>query len=156
MRSASAAGRWSFEARASTRAPVERVWPLVAEAARWKDWSFLTVAFLLREGSPTADGVGALRRFAVGRTGSEEEVVVFEPPFHLAYEARRGLPVRSYRGDIRLEPEGGGTRIVWSGVLEPKWPGTGRLALIYTRSFVRRFTRGLVRFADGQGGADQP
>ena len=122
-------------------APVEVVWPLVGEAARWKEWSFLTVSFLLREGSPTPDGVGALRRFAVGRTGSEEEVVAFEPPVHLAYEARRGLPVR-------LEAQGEGTRVMWSGVLEPKWPGTGRLALIYTRGFVRRFTRQVVRYAD--------
>lgn len=146
-------GRWTFEVQASSHASLDQLWPLVAEAERWKEWSFLTVSFLLREGSPTADGVGALRRFAVGRTGSEEEVVAFEPPFHLAYEARRGLPVRYYRGDVRLEPEGEGARIFWSGVLEPRWPGTGRLALLYTRAFVRRFTRQLVRFADRVGAA---
>jgi len=143
-----APGRWTFEVQASSRASVDQLWSLVAEAERWKEWSFLTVSFLLREGSPTPDGVGALRRFAVGRTGSEEEVVAFEPPVHLAYEARRGLPVRYYRGDVRLEAQGEGTRVMWSGVLEPKWPGTGRLALIYTRGFVRRFTRQVVRYAD--------
>lgn len=153
MNTATGARRWTFEVRGSTRASVEQVWPLVSEAERWKEWSFLTVAHLLREGSPTLDGVGALRRFAVGRTGSEEEVVVFEPPRHLAYEARRGLPVRYYRGDIMLEPAAEGCRVVWSGVLEPRWPGTGRLALIYTRTFVRRFTRQLVSFADAEAAA---
>lgn len=129
---------------------MDRLWPLLAQAERWKDWSFLTRSFLLREGAPSPDGIGALRRFAVGPAGSEEEVVAFEPPSHLAYEARRGLPVRYYRGDVRLEPEGGGTRIVWSGSLEPRWPGTGRMARAYARSFVRRFTRQLVRYADRQ------
>jgi hypothetical protein len=140
--------RWAYEVQSRTTASIETVWALVAEAERWREWSFLTRSLLLREGSPDRNGVGALRRFAVGRTGSEEEVVVFEPPAHLAYEARRGLPVRYYRGDIRLEPDGTGTRIRWSGLLDPKWPGTGPLALAYARSFVRRFSRQLVRHAD--------
>lgn len=150
MRRAEDTGRWTFQVEGTTRAPLEEVWPLVAEAERWKEWSFLTVSHRLRDGSPTADGVGALRRFAVGRTGSEEEVVVFDPPTHLAYEARRGLPVRYYRGDVLLERNDGGTRVVWSGVLQPRWPGTGGLALAYTRAFVRRFTRQLVRYADSR------
>ena len=153
MSTAPGAGRWSYEVSGSTGAAIETVWTLVAEAERWKEWSFLTRSSLLHEGSPDPDGVGALRRFAVGRTGSEEEVVVFDPPTHLAYEARRGLPVRYYRGDVRLRREGAGTAITWSGVLEPKWPGTGRLALAYTRLFARRFTRELVRYADRKAAA---
>src|ERR1039458_850434 len=85
------------------------VWPLIGEAERWKDWSFMTRTYLLREGSPDRNGVGALRRFAVGPFGSCEEVVEFEPPSHLGYVARKGIPVKSYRGDIRLAPDGDGT-----------------------------------------------
>ncbi len=58
-------GRWRYEVRAVTAAPQATVWPLVGEAARWRDWSFMTRTYLLREGSPDPDGVGALRRFAV-------------------------------------------------------------------------------------------
>lgn len=148
MSAPSGGGRWTYEVKGTTRAPVEAVWSLVAHAERWKEWSFLTRSSRLRDGSPDSDGVGALRRFAVGRTGSEEEVVVFEPPGHLAYEARRGLPVRYYRGDVRLQEDLVGTNIVWTGVLEPKWPGTGGLALAYVRLFARRFVRELVRYAD--------
>ena len=108
----------------------------------------MTRSSLIREGAAEADGVGALRRFAVGRFGSVEEVVEFEPPFHLGYIAHRGLPVRSYRSDIRLSPDGPGTAILWTGSLEPLLPGTGRAALVYTRGFIRLFARQLVRHAD--------
>ena len=144
---ASAEGRWRYEYEEHLDAPVEQVWDLVGRAERWKDWSFLTRAYLIREGDPAPDGVGALRRFAVGSFGSTEEVVVFEPPTHLAYEGRKGLPVRLYRADVILSPDGAGTRIRWTGKIEPKVPGTGALALAFTSSFVRRFLRSLRAYA---------
>jgi hypothetical protein len=109
----------------------------------------MTRTYLLREGTPTADGVGALRRFAVGPFGSCEEVVEFDPPNHLGYEARKGVPARRYRGDIFLRPEGDGTAITWTGSIEPIVRGTGGLGLAFTRTFARLFTKELVRYADG-------
>jgi hypothetical protein len=147
-------GPRTYEVRGRSHAPPSVVWPLVAEATRWKDWSFLTRTFLLREGSPEPDGVGALRRFAVGPFGSCEEVVEFEPPTHLGYVARKGLPARSYRGDVVLQPDGSGTAITWTGRVEPLVPGTAALLVAFTGGFARRFVRGLVRYADelaGQG-----
>ncbi|MHB1854952.1 MAG: SRPBCC family protein [Acidimicrobiales bacterium] len=141
---------WSYEVKARTSAPPESVWALISQADSWKEWSFLTRSWLLREGSPERDGIGALRRFAVGPFGSQEEVVEFDPPFHLAYVAHRGLPVRSYRADILLIPDGTGTVVVWTGSLEPLRPGTGWAALVYTRAFIRVFARQLVRHADRQ------
>jgi hypothetical protein len=142
--------------RAVTSAPPAAVWPLIGEASRWKDWSFLTRALLLREGSPVPDGEGALRRFAVGPVGSCEEVVAFEPPVHLGYVARKGIPVRSYRADIVLHPDGGGTSITWTGSLEPLVPGTAGAVLAFTRWFARIFARELVRYADQAGSRDRP
>jgi len=133
-------------------APRDRVWPLLGEAERWRDWSFLTRATLLRHGAPERDGVGALRRFAVGRLGSTEEVVAFEPPRHLGYVAVKGLPVRSYRADVTLEEQGSGTEVTWAGSLEPLVPGTGALVAAYVRAAVRRFTRQLAGYvARGSG-----
>jgi hypothetical protein len=128
------------------------VWPLIGEAARWKDWSFITRAFLLREGAHVPDGVGALRRFAVGPFGSREEVVAFEPPTHLGYVACKGMPVRNYRGDNVLRGDGSGTEIAWAGSLEPLLPGTGSLVLAFTRGFVWLLVRELVRYADRLAG----
>ncbi len=140
--------RWRYEVHARSKASPVVLWGLVGEAARWKEWSFMTRTFLLREGAPSPDGVGALRRFAVGPFGSREEVVEWESPDHLGYVARRGLPVRWYRADIILSADGDGTAITWTGSLEPLIPGTGALVLTFTRNIVRLFAKELVRFAD--------
>lgn len=147
-----AEGRWRYEVTAATQAPPEIVWPLVGEAAQWRKWSFLTRSFLLRDGTPEPDGVGALRRFAVGPFGSEEEVVAWEPPRHLGYEARKGMPARHYRADVELTAQGTGTHIRWTGTIEPIVPGTGALVLGYARTFVARFMRELVAYADRLAG----
>jgi hypothetical protein len=139
-------GRFRYEVVAHSDAPVPELWPLVGEAERWKHWSFLSRSFLLRDGQPVPDGVGALRRFAVGPFGSVEEVVAWEPPRHLGYVARKGMPVKQYRADVVLDDEGDGSRITWVGSLEPLVPGTGPLVLAYARSFVRRFVRELVHY----------
>lgn len=145
---APAEGRWRYELQGRSSAPRQTVWRLVAEVEHWSRWSMLTRTFLLRPGHPEPNGVGALRRLGVGRFGSTEEVVAFEPPHHLGYEARKGMPARHYRADVELEEDGSGTRIRWTGTVEPLLPGTGRLALAYARVFVARFLAGLVRYAD--------
>ena len=54
-----------------------------------------------------------------------EKIVVFEPPSHHAYTLLSGNPVRNYRADVRLTPDGNGTLIRWGGTFEPIVPGTG-------------------------------
>lgn len=152
------AGRWSYEVRARTVAPVDAVWPLVGEAHRWKEWSFLDRTDLVQAGSPLPDGVGAVRRFTSHGIGSREEVVVWEPPHHLGYAILSGFPVRHYRADVVLEPDGpegggdGGTRITWSGTFEPKIPGTGRLLERVLERLMTRFATSLAAYADSQAG----
>lgn len=146
---ASGAGDRSYRLEGHAPGAPEVIWPLLADAEQWKKWSFLTRSHLVRPGRPDPDGVGAQRRLAVGPFGSVEEVVVFEPPRHFAYESRRGIPVRSYRADVLLEPDpAGGTHIVWSGALRPLVPGTGGLVLVWLRSTVARFLRQLIRYSE--------
>ena len=64
-------------------APIETVWELLADARGWSTWARFARSELLAEGIPAPDGVGALRAFGVGRIGSREEVVLFEPPQRL-------------------------------------------------------------------------
>jgi Polyketide cyclase / dehydrase and lipid transport len=140
--------RRRFEASARTRATAESVWPLVAHVARWKEWSWMTHASLLREGDPPPEGVGALRRFGVGPGSSREEVVAWDPPRHLGYVAVRGLPVRHYRADVLLEDEQGGTRVTWRCEVEPLVPGTGGALAFVLGRMVRSFARRVCRYAD--------
>jgi len=109
----------------------------------------MTRTSVLREGDPPPDGVGALRRFALGPGGSQEEVVVWDPPRHLGYVAVRGLPVRHYRADVHLEGDGStGTVVTWRCSVEALLPGTGRALRWVLRRMVGGFARGLCRYAD--------
>ena len=142
------AQRYRFEASARSAAPAATVWPLVGEASRWKEWAWLTQTSLLREGDPPPDGVGALRRFAFGPGGSQEEVVAWEPPRHLGYVVVRGLPVRHYRADVHLDDDGSGTLVTWRCTVEPLVPGTGPILVFALRRMVRGFAARLCRYAD--------
>jgi len=141
-------GRWQISATVRTSAPVEVVWPLIGEAERWKEWSWMTRTYLLRPGAPVADGVGALRRFGVGPGGSREEVVAWEPPHHLGYVVVSGLPVRGYRSDVVLDDDGGGTVIRWEGSFDEKIPGTGAVLRMMLQRMVGGFARRVGRYAE--------
>lgn len=140
-------GTYVYRVEARTDAPVEDVWPLLGEAGRWRDWSFLTGSGLERTGSPEPDGVGAIRRFTSYGVGSREEVLAWDPPHHLAYRILSGFPVRDYRADVTLEATGDGTRIEWAGSWSPKWPGTGRVLQAVLPRMMQRFADDVARYA---------
>ena len=108
----------------------------------------MTRTYLLREGDPAPDGVGALRRFGLGPGGSQEEVVAWDPPRHLGYVARRGLPVRSYRADVYLADDGTGTVVTWRCSVEPLIPGTGAALRFVLQRMVRGFADRVCRYAE--------
>jgi hypothetical protein len=141
-------GGHAYRVAGTTSAPVEVVWPLLGEARRWRDWSFLDRTGLEREGQPEPDGVGAIRRFTRFGIGSREEVLAWEPPHHLAYRILSGFPVRNYRSDVTLEVDGTGTRIDWAGTYDPRWPGTGWLLGALLPVMMQRFVRDVTRYAD--------
>jgi len=139
-----------YRVEARSTAPVEVVWPLLGEARRWREWSFLSASILEREGAPDPDGVGAVRRFTRYRVGSREEVVAWDPPHHLGYRILSGFPVRDYRADVTLEAAGTGTRIEWAGSYTPRWPGTGPLLQAVLPRLMQRFADDVARYADGR------
>ena len=144
-------GRWSFEATARSSAPVEVVWPLLGEADRWKEWSFLDRSDLVREGHPVRDGVGAVRRFTRFGVGSREEVVAWDPPRHLGYVILKGFPVRHYRADVTCTPVGTGSLIRWCSSFDTLIPGSGHLMTAILKRVIGRFADDAARYADGLG-----
>ena len=130
-----------------TKAPVESVWDLVAHAETWHEWASFTKSTLEREGAPTPDGVGAIRRFGFPVYTSREEVVAFEPPTHLGYVLRSGLPIRDYRSDVTLTTAGEGTDIEWRSSFESR-PADGWFWSAFFRFTLRDFARRLARAAE--------
>jgi hypothetical protein len=144
-------GQRSYEVQGRSVASVDTVWPLIGQAHRWKDWSFLDRTDLITVGEPLPDGVGAVRRFTSHGIGSREEVVVWDPPHHLGYVILSGFPVRHYRADVVLSPDGPdgtGTLVRWSGTFDELVPGTGRLLEVVLPKLMTRFITGLTGYAD--------
>jgi uncharacterized protein YndB with AHSA1/START domain len=129
-------------------APVERVWAVLADARRWKEWTPFRTSELEREGSTEPDGVGALRRFGLNPVVSREEVVEFEPPRRLVYELRSGLPINAYRAEVTLTPWEQGTEIDWRSRFEPRIPGTGPLFRAFLTRAITDIAGRLARRAE--------
>ena len=136
--------RASYDVTARSAAPAEKVFALLADSAGWSEWAgpMVVRSWWEREGSPEPGGVGAIRRLGLGKLSSREEIVEYDAPRHLAYVWLTKFPVRDYRADVRLEPDGAGTRIVWTGSFVPAFPGGGavmsRLLAMAVGGFAKR------------------
>ncbi len=120
-------------------APIEKVWDVYTDHARWSEWSGMPGSRLVREGTPDRNGVGAVRAFA---GGTREEVLSFEPPKRMTYTVFAGImPIGNHLGEVDLEPDGGGTRITWRCRFESRIPGLGGLL----RRFITRFFENALR-----------
>ena len=141
-------GSQVIDVEARSAAPPELVWSLLATTSSWTTWSKASEAELTQPGASDAEGVGALRRFRVGRTISRERVVVFEPVSRFGYELLEGLPLRDYRAEVTLTPDGSGTRIHWHASFDAKVKGSGWLYRAILRYFLQKTADLLARGAE--------
>lgn len=111
----------------TTTAPPAVVFARVVDGALWPSLSPLESFSLEREGEPrrTGEGIGAVRRFTSGRIVTREQVVEREENRRFAYIMLGGMPIRDYRAEIDLEPEGNGTTLRWRSTFSPIVPGIG-------------------------------
>ena len=140
----------TYRVTASSNAPPETVFAVLADATRWREWAgpMISVSDWEREGDPAPGGVGAIRR--LGRTPlfAREQIVEYEPPRHLAYTILTGIPVRGYHADIDLLPERERTTIRWSGAFEPCVPGSGAVFAALLGRTVRGYARAAAAEAE--------
>ena len=144
------AKRHTIHLTATTKASPETVFNILAESARWPQWSGVGTAALEREGDPAPDGLGARRVFKSGRITSREEVVVFEPGRQFSYILLSGLPVSDYRADVMLEPDSSGTGITWHSEFSAKYFGSGWINRLLLARFIKKLVSGLVQESDAR------
>jgi hypothetical protein len=139
----------SYEVVGHADASPERVFEILADGAGWSRWAgpMIVKSWWEREGTPAPGGVGAIRALGMKKVGSREEIVAYEAPTHMAYTILSGLPVRDYRADVRLTPDGTGTRIEWSGTFTPKLPGTGGALRLFLLTTIGGFVKRLAKHA---------
>ena len=129
------------------QAPPAQVWQVYTDHAGWSAWAGLGRARLETEGHPDRNGVGAVRCFTTGGLSVFEEVLSFEPPKRMTYRVvRGGIPImKDHFGEVVLEPDGAGTRLIWRCRFGSKVPGLGApMRWLVTRLF-RRALEGLAR-----------
>ena len=76
---------------------------------------------------------------------SVERILVAEEDRRLAYTVVGGIPVRNYRADVTLTPDGDGTRIRWAASWDPTL--AGRIVLRGLRRFYPEIIAGLAAAA---------
>ena len=132
------------EAEGVAQAAPEVVWELAANADRYPQWGPWSAGGYHSPGDQ--DGVGAIRWFRYGRTTTVERVLESGPGRRQVYTVVKGLPVRNYRAEVTLTPEGQGTHIRWSAT----WDRTlgGWIVHRRLRSLYPDIVRDLIAAAD--------
>ena len=137
----------SYDIEATSTAPIELVFEVIADAPGWSRWNkSIGRASWETEGDPAPWGVGAVRALGA-KSGplSKERIVEFDAPTHQAYVIVSGpMPVKGYRADVRLTstPEGG-THISWKGSWKTRVPGVSG----FLTKMVRGFASGAAKEA---------
>jgi uncharacterized protein YndB with AHSA1/START domain len=135
-----------IDVHASSAAPPERVYALLADVRTWHEWAPFDEAEV-----ESGQGVGEIRRLRKGRVRSKERVVALEPPRLFAYEFLSGLPIRDYRSEVTLDPSPeGGTAIRWHSTFRAKVPGTGWTMRWSLNRFLAETADGLARAAENE------
>jgi uncharacterized protein YndB with AHSA1/START domain len=118
-------------ATAVVKAPVEKVWAALADHEAMASWGPGMKVSLATEGAEERNGVGAVRRIAAPGPAPAivEEIDRFEPGRALGYKALGGVPFKNYRGDVKLTPEGSGTRIDWTITADQRVPLVEKVAI---------------------------
>lgn len=101
----------------------EVVWRVLADHLGMPHWTPVLSARFEREGTPTRDGVGAIRVLGTPVGKIREEVVEFVENKRLVYRMLSGAPVRDYVATVELTEVGGGTKIEWTASFVPRLPG---------------------------------
>jgi hypothetical protein len=140
-------GRRHIEVTKHSTASPDAVFALLADGATWPGWSPIESFELERVGDPPPEGVGAIRVFHRGRTTGRDQIVEIVPGRRFGYVSLSGLPVRDYRAQIDLEPDGDGTTIRWQASFAPKVVGTGWILERGLRRFLCECAAGVAAHA---------
>jgi len=111
------------EAEGVAQAAPEVVWELVANADSYSQWGPWSASGYENLGAQAPDGAGVIRWMRYGRTTTVEKVLESQRGRRLVYTVVKGIPVRNYRADVTLTPEGEGTHIRWAASWDRTLPG---------------------------------
>ena len=122
----------------STATPAS-VYDVLMDVDRWPDFlPGVSAASWEVRGAPTT-GVGGIRRMRVVLGVTRDHIVDGARPHHHAYAAAFPwyVPLKDYRGEIRIEDRPNGSLIVWTASCMPRIPGLRNLDKSLQRNYAR-------------------
>ena len=138
----------SFTLHRTFDAPIARVFDAFTDHRRYAEMTPVRKSTLDREGDPPPNGVGAVRRLAIAGPPIVEEITGYERPTFFAYEARKGLPVREHRGEVRLRDIGGRTEMTYTVSFTGLVPRSEPVVGLVLRQAVGGLVRGIAKHVE--------
>jgi Polyketide cyclase / dehydrase and lipid transport len=130
---------------ASLDASPDALFAWLGDSTSWPDWTPIDQCEIVHPGDRA--GLGEVRVFTNGRFKVREAIVERVSGRRLTYTLLDGLPLRDYRAEIDLSPEGDGTRLRWHTTFSSKRPGLGWAYRRALRKATRQFIDGLAAVA---------
>jgi uncharacterized protein YndB with AHSA1/START domain len=143
----------SFTFKREIAAPPETVFEVLTDHRRYSELTPLRKSELEREGEPTPNGVGAIRKLSAVGPPLREEVIAYEEPSRFSYTLLSGLPVRDHVGTVELTPNGGGTKMVYAVRTQPTVPVVGGVVVAVVKQAIKGLIGGVAAESERRASA---
>jgi catechol 2,3-dioxygenase-like lactoylglutathione lyase family enzyme/uncharacterized protein YndB with AHSA1/START domain len=124
--------------------PPEEVFAVLEDHAGMTEWAGLGRVGLTAKGFASNTGRGAEREIATPLGACIKQIIDREAPKLLRYRIIKGSPFINYIGEVRVQPEGGGSRVAWSLRFRSRIPGLGALLRYAMQRKINALLHGLV------------
>lgn len=91
------------------------------------------------------NGLGSVRKLAMGPGAFEETITAFEPNKLIEYKVTKGSPIKNHLGHMEFEALNGGTRFDYTISFEPKIPFTGGLIVAILKNGLGKGMKKVMR-----------
>jgi uncharacterized protein YndB with AHSA1/START domain len=136
----------SWQATVLVPGPRERVFEMFTDRENYRRLVAPIGATLVRPGTDTRQGPGAIHRIGIGRLGISEQITALDPGRSFTYRAVARLPVRHYLGIVEFFDDPLGTRVEYTLDVDAALPLPGPVM----KALVRGLAGGLARGARKQ------
>ena len=110
------------------KAPIDKVFDLLADHANYKNFPGIKNSILVREGKSEKNGVGALREITAMGAWFLEEITHYDRPRRLDYQIVKARPPMDHEGgSVRLAPHAEGCEVTWTTKIHIAIPLIGAL-----------------------------
>jgi uncharacterized protein YndB with AHSA1/START domain len=143
----------SFTFTREIAASPETVFEVLTDHRRYSELTPLRKSELEREGEPSPNGLGAIRKLTAVGPPLREEVIAYEPDERFSYKLLSGLPVRDHVGTVKLTAAGAGTEMVYAVRMQPTVPVVGAIVVAAVKQAVKGLVNGVVKESERRAAA---